>query len=217
MEVNEMKKLPLSLFSILCFFAILIGGSYQAHAASIYVDLGTWFGTPSLAYGGPAGVAGTWNGIIKGTTSNLQDITGTVTSVSVTVTASSDTGHDNPPGDTDYKKLFYDYIYSYFGNSWTVAFSGLSNGPYNVYLCAPSTWVPTGAMVVNGSPVSQIVTGYTIKSTQVSVGTLTVTGTGSGSIGLAGVQICAVPLPPSLVLLISGFIGVIGVRRKFKK
>jgi hypothetical protein len=213
-----MRKLPLSFWTILFSIAILFGGLLPAYSASIYVDLSTYHDTPTSAYGGPAGVTGTWNGIDNGTTSNLKDITDTSTSVSVTVTSYSDSGHVTST-DSDYDRLFADNIYGW-SSTWYVNFSGFADGPYDVYLCAPDhPSIGTGAMSVNADSVAQIQSGYTVKSTTVSGGTLSISGTPSGSIyaGLAGVQICAVPIPPSVLLLLSGLAGIVGIRRKLKK
>lgn len=192
---------------------------HKAEAELIYVDLATHHGVPSDTYGGPAGVAGYWNGIDNGTTSNLNDITGATTSVSVTVTSWSDVGSGGS-GLDDRGKLFDDYILAWVGHTftyWSVVFSGLSNGPYGVYLIASDTWYPTGTMLVNSSSVAQIITGFTVKSTTVSDGTLSISGTSLDTnwFGLVGVQI--VPIPGAVWLLGSGLIGIVGIRKKLKK
>lgn len=213
---GTMKTRHVSLCLVLALSAVFVTGLLPAHAASIYVDLNTHWGTPSSAYGGPAAVAGTWNGIPIGTTSNLLDITGAATSVSVTVTFERYGNWTSTGSDRD--KLFADHMYG--STDWSVAFSGLADGPYDIYLCAPDHVAhPTGDMTVNGSPVSQIQTGFTTVTTQVRGGTLSIEGEPSTTttFGLAGVQVSRVPAPPAILLLASGFVGLIGVRKKFKK
>ena len=195
--ISLANRLLLTIFVATMIFCFL--GESNTHAESIYVDLGTIAGIPSSAYGGPSGVAGTWNGVGIGTTSSLNDITGATTSVDVTVTAYGIGTGGGSTTDPDYTALFADTIYS--EDYWSVDFSGLADGPYNVYLCAPdSTSVYTGVMNVNGIEVPEIQSGFTVESTMVSGGALSISGTPPGIFfaGLAGVQVCAVPFPGAI-------------------
>lgn len=204
--------------------ALLVGPSLFAQ--SLNIDLGTSTavpGPPSSSYGAAANQTGVWSRVGLGTTPALPDLTGAATAVSVTVTADNGDGAlTSCAGDLG--SLVNDFVYS--TANWSVALSGLANGSYTLYLYEPEDdSVTTGAMTVNGAPLAGIsghtcvlTAGvmYTTAAVTVSGGTLTITGTGSEWVGLAGLQLVAGPqssIPaasPAALLLIAVMIGGAG-------
>jgi hypothetical protein len=195
-------------------------------AQSLNIDLGTSTavpGPPSSSYGAAANQAGVWSRVGLGTTPALPDLTGAATTVSVAVTADSDQGAA-ATCTGDLGALVNDFVYS--TASWNVALTGLTNGNYTLYLYEPEDEsVTTGAMTVNGAPLPGL-TGhtcvltagvmYTTTSVTVSSGTLTIAGTGSEWVGLAGLQLVTgqpsgIPAAsPATLLLIAVMIGAVG-------
>jgi len=188
-----------------------------AFADSINIDFGSGRGIPPSSYGAASGQAGTWNQIVRGTTSNLLDVSGVPTSVNIVVNASSLGGAG--PASNDDQKLLNDNFHSSPAASltWSVNLSGLVDQPYDVYLYAPTNIsVSTGNMTVNGSPIGQLIgdpnglliqgTSYEKYNTTVSGGLLTLSGSVSGTSfsfgGLAGMQLVPT-IPDDTPMLIS--------------
>ncbi|MGZ5445131.1 MAG: NHL repeat-containing protein [Thermoanaerobaculia bacterium] len=176
-------------------------------AQSFNVDLGEPFGRPASSLGAAAGQTGTWNWIGSEFT-RLADIEGVLSGVYASVTAGSYAGNAGGCEDEELLSLIGDNIYT-IGGAWSVVLEGLSNGEYVLYLYAPyNSIVPTGVMVVNGTPVPSIGRRscvLTENSTYVRVpvtvtdGTLTVTGESAGagsSAGLAGLQLVQTAVAP---------------------
>jgi hypothetical protein len=190
-----------------------------AGAQTLNIDLGVYWGSPSGTYGAALGLAGTWNSVGTGTATDLIDVNGAVTYVSITVTASNDDGWwTTCSGDA--QALLSDNVFSTSStgaNTWEVSLGGVSPGWYAVVLYAPDhPSVPTGAMTVNGVGVESLPgiqdcgfdEGLSHAVVQVEVGpssTLTVVGDTAGTTfgyaGLAGLQ-----LVPSLIFA-DGFEG----------
>jgi hypothetical protein len=193
-----MKNKSIFLLMALCCVFSFAAFDYAA-AQNLNIDLGAHFGTPSNTFGAASAQAGMWNTLGLGATSNLDDFTGTTTTVGAVVTADFDEGWaDNCTGDVH--ALLDDNIYSVEGNTWSVVLSGLTNGTYTVYLYGPTNaLVPTGNMLVNGVSAPSItgdgcsfVDGTTYTTVQVSVtnGTMTISGSNPQSFaGLAGLQL----------------------------
>ena len=200
------------LFGAVCALTLIF--SFAASASSINVDFGRVADEPASSYGG-IGEAGTWNQSLTGTTSNLIDTNGTITDVSVLVTAGNNDGATTGPFPNDIDKLLGDNVFTpaLDGGLWEAQFNGLSDGNYKVILYAPSnTLVSTGIMTINGiaageltgaDPISMISgVSYEIYQTVVSGGLLTIAGTTTGSefdfSGIAGVQLVMQPLPVTI-------------------
>lgn len=168
-----------------------------ASGQSFNVDLGDFSGTPPDTYAA-AGVAGVWN-TLNIESASLVDINGAASGVSLAVSAEALTsGPGTPPDQT----LLGDNIFDCNGTlEWSLAFTGLANGSYDVLVYAPShTGIDTGNMLVNGVAVAPLLgasalqEGVSHRSVAVSVigGTLDISGLGGTSglcAGLAGVQI----------------------------
>jgi hypothetical protein len=117
----------------------------------------------------------------------------------------------------------FDNVFTTAGNVWSVAFSGLAHGDYDLYLYAPGNpSVSTGDLTVNGVSVVGIPgggysgdliegTSYLVEPIHVDDGTLTISGTGSSFSGLAGLQL--VPEPNRFLLLGVGVALVILLER----
>lgn len=185
--------------------ALTLTFSSAASASSINVDFGRAADEPASSYGG-IGEAGTWNQSLTGTTSNLIDTNGTITDVSVLVTAVNNDGGAAGPFPNDIDKLLGDNVFTpaFDGGLWEAQFTGLSDGNYKIILYAPSnTLTSTGIMTINGiaaseltgaDPISMISgVSYGIYQTVVSGGLLTIAGTTTGSefnfSGIAGAQL----------------------------
>ena len=171
--------------------------------AALNVDFGTAYGTPSAGYGAASGQSGTWSLGDVGV-HEVIDLAGLATPASMTVVAGFPHGNSGPPADDD-GLLLNDNFFTPSGGGWTVAFAGLAAGSYEVLLYAPSNGVvPTGAMSVGGIPVpslpgspsSTLIEYLSWVRVPVTVldGTLTITGSGGGSTGLAGLQLQPVPV-----------------------
>lgn len=164
------------------------------------IDLGTHLAAPSAAFGAAANQPGSWSDLGVGTYPALVGLSGAATGVSATVTAQDPDGFSiDCTGDMS--ALLADNIYS-AGVPWTVALSGLANGTYRVYAYGPTnTVVTTGAMTANGVPLAEVSgdsctlaegTTHSTAWVQVTAGTLTITGSGAGYVGLSALQL--VPL-----------------------
>jgi hypothetical protein len=201
------SNLPLSeggvmreFFPVKLFILVTVCLFFSVNPLSAYdinLDFGNANGTPTNTFNAAA-QAGEWNTLGLGAHSNIFNISGVATPVTALVTAESGGSGAGCSGDEG--ALFGDQIHS-SNDSWTIALSGLNNETYDVYLYAPgNSLVPTGAMSVNGTPVSSIpgnavcdlIDGTSYVSVQVSItdSTLTITGTNAtGWSGLAGLQL----------------------------
>ena len=187
-------------------------------SAGINVDLGTNFGVPTASYGAASGMAGTWNMVGIGVTALVAPF-GAASSVSVNVVASSEQGFGGGIS-TEAQLLLSDNIVALSGTGWSASFSGLLDGPYQVFLYASSNAnVTTGSMLVGGVSVASIVGdlgGTLIEGTSwvqvpvvVNGGSLAISGissTGTQISGLAGIQL--VPLAPTVTYCTSGFSAI---------
>lgn len=177
------------------------------YRAGFNVDLGTHWGAPSDDLTAASGQAGAWNEVGLAGSAGLVDVINRVTAVTVTVTAQTDTGWTGA-GTTDAEVLVEDNIFTSGGGGWTVAFSGLPNDLYDIYLYAPAhPSVPSGALTVNGQPAGSLsgdfsgafIEGVNFARVVVTVGAgvLTLVGSDPSIIGLAGVQIVPVRTAPT--------------------
>ena len=171
---------------------------------ALNIDFGLQFGTPAASYGAAAGQAGVWNQVGLGTT-GLVGLAGSVSGVSVSVSAATDGGYYQTPTNND-QLLLEDNFFAVGGESWSATLSGLVDGRYRVYLYAPSNpLVPSGAMNVGGvlvaslpgSPGGSLIHGTSWASVDVTVagGTLAITGAGATLSGLAGLQLVPLDQP----------------------
>lgn len=203
--------------------------------ADIYIDFGS-VADVADTYGGAAGIAGTWNAIsfpgggpINESFLGLFDSNGVGSSVDVAVSASILTGTSDfvSPSAGD-AALLDDDFYAIGGAAWSVTISGLQNGIYDVYYYAPShSGVTTGSFQINGSNAIALtggpagldqgvswerMTGVDLTATD----TVTFASTSTGGFrGLSGIQLIrAVPEPTTLPLMILGFVGYLGRRRR---
>lgn len=197
----------------------------------INVDLGSGEGTPPAGYSAATGQGGHWNEVGLGTSSSLRDIDGLTTAVSVTVTTDQSASVSGPA--TDDHALLGDWVSDCtVPDVWTLSFSGLADGTYEVALYAsadPDT--ATGDMLVEGSAVDALPGGistleegvsYTKRWVDVSDGMIEISGSdlaaNSTCSGLAGVQLVlnCLPEPSGAAMLFSGALGVwaLGRRRR---
>jgi hypothetical protein len=189
-----------------------------AYEAGFNVDLGTHWGTPADGFAAASGQAGSWNEVGLAGSAGLTDIIGRGTAVSASVTAQTDTGWSGT-GSDDAEVLVQDNIFSSGGSSWTVAFSGLPDDLYDVYLYAPEhVSVPSGALTVNGQAagsLSGFFAGTFIERINfvrvpvtVGAGGLTLIGSDPSIGGLAAVQIVPVRPAPTLNVDLGVHFGV---------
>ncbi len=106
-------------------------------AEDLNVDLGTHWGVPSSTFGAAAGQPGTWNEVGVTGSAGLVDTAGSPTSVTMTVSALTDTGWTGS-GSDDVGTLIEDNIFSSGGGTWSVSLGGLADGAYELYLYAPA-------------------------------------------------------------------------------
>jgi hypothetical protein len=182
---------------------------------------------PSDDFGAASGQTGVWNQVRLGSSSNLLDVNGNVTSVEITVSAFTDSGQAFFPTN-DAQRLLNDNFLSGINavpSDWAVTITGLPNTANDLFLYAPTnSLVSTGLMTVNGMSLTELlgndlgllVEGESWIAAQVEVagGTLSITGTSNGGsrafAGLAGLQL--VPEPGTLALLCLGFVGIASSR-----
>lgn len=210
----------------LCLRTLLVVGimatTTPVAAAPLYIDFGVFSVAPSSTFGGAAELPGVWNNVTSlGTVSDLVDALGNATSVDMTLTAES-VGGTGGFGTTDAHRLMQDNFYSTPGNAWSVSFSGLADGVFDVYLYEPMNWfLGSGSGTVNGVTFTTIngnfATGTFILDSNyllltdvvVTNGSLIVTGGDATTAnGLAGMQLVdkdprpnTVPEPGTLALL----------------
>ncbi len=120
----------------------VVTSTSEAQAASFNIDFGNKEPSNNSAFGAAANQPGTWNNITTlGTTSNLIDVTGTSTTVSLNLIASDINGSGNTRGgDINITNLINDNFFVPFGGTWSLTLSGLSNGIYDIYYYAPTTY-----------------------------------------------------------------------------
>jgi hypothetical protein len=156
MEMNEMKKLPLSLCSILFLFAILFGGLFPAHAATVLEETGFIFGFGGENY---SFVADQAPPVYRVTLTDLE-FPAAFDILAVAITTSTDNVAELlAQGNTTFG---VELGTTYFANVL-----GLADDEFGA--------------------------------------------------GLFGIKIAPVPIPGALWLLGSGLIGIVGIRKKFKK
>lgn len=224
--------------------AFVLAAAVSVNAQNINVDFDTSVaggggdGAPAATYGAAAGAlgAGCWN-LMEGTTqtSILNAGTGAAcTPTPVTVTRSSALGGNfafnnaNTSGD---RELLLDdgQDLSAVTGPLTITFTGLINGPYDVYTYAVApdfTGTDTTAVTVNGVtlnstgpiPLAGFIAGQTHTlhaNVAVVAGTLTISvNEVAPSFGtINGIQLVLIPEPSSLALLGLGALGLIRRRR----
>jgi len=217
------------------FLAIVLGlavglGS-TAYAEPLNIDFGSVYTGLPTTYGAQASQVGSWNDIISlGTTSDLLDVSGFTTDVSVTVSADNSNGDAVPPSINNDRRLLSDNFFSNSSSSWSVEFAGLDAGIYDVYYYAPdNTAVETGAFTVNGTPATHIVgfpgAGFLLFGNYAVVSGVSISESGSLSLvsstttagfsGLSGLQLVPIiPEPSSSALLSIGTISLLGYCRR---
>jgi hypothetical protein len=205
----------------IALFTLMLLPTAPAFGAPLYIDFGSYSAAPSSLFGAAADVAGAWNNVSElGTMSDLLDIFGNSSGVSITVAAASMNGTGGF-GTTDPIRLMQDNFYSTPDTVWSVSFAGLTSGVYDVYLYEPmNQFLGTGGGSVNDTTFASINGGFTgtftlgvnyllLPDILVMNGILTARGTQAGGLsGLAGMQLVAkggaptpVPEPGTLALL----------------
>ena len=191
---------------------VFVCAAPRLHASNLNIHFGG-LGTPDSTYGAAAGQPGVWNLITSlGSTSNLLNLGGGSTAVSLNLNADSDAGSLGGTGNTGALRGYN--FFSFNNDPWSVTLTNLDNGSYSLYYYAPTnTVVSTGTFTANGLPASSIRGNNTstlnegsdweIRSgIQVTDGTLTLLSTDlDGDRGLAGIQLVATPEPATLPLI----------------
>jgi hypothetical protein len=212
---------------------LVLAMSVPVRAQRINIDVGsnTTYPVPSSVYGAAAGQPGTWNSVAPvGGTTNLVDLAGAATTVSIASTGGSAFESNMNPGPTgDDLNLMADVSDpSFTGQTWTI--SGLAAGNYLLYTYS---WPPDnpvfrsvisvagsvdGPQTTGGSwPLSGQTLGITYALHHVSVPpggsiAMTITVAGGGSYAsLNGFQIAPdSAASPGVDLCQPGVGGVIG-------
>ncbi len=197
-----------------------------------YVDLGTFVGSPSSAYGAAAGVAGVWNSVGLGTHS-LVDIAGDLSDVALTVASASDFTFGTS-ATNDLARVHGDEVFDCTGNpsgeTWSLSFSGLYLNEYTVYLYSAARLnTTTGAVTIAGvaappelpGDAFALIEGETYQGhTVVAEDTLVISGleTGPECAGIAGIQIVPEPaMGASLGMGLMMLAGASSSRRRWKR
>jgi hypothetical protein len=213
-----------SIKHILLTFLLSTWGSVSA-LPLLNMDFGHDFGGPGLpdTYGAASGQIGTWNKVnTLGLTGGLLDISGAASGASVNVFGDGwSTGGFYV---TDDEKLLSDGLFRTGGN-WSMTFSGLDNGIYDIYYYAPQHAMDSGDITINGTfvpyllgNINTLVQGASwdmLSGVAVTSGTLSLRSGLPNTIqpytGIAGIQIVQasnqVPEPGTLLLLCLGLTG----------
>jgi len=187
--------------------AALLGAPPGASAQSLNIDLGTALAAPDDTQGAGAGQPGVWNNLGVGV-SPLVGLDGMPVTATVDVGATNADGNA-PPIVGDDEIVGVDFILATGGSGWSIEFSSLVDGAYEVYVYrGDNPSVPTGAMDVGGVAVAQLDfangtspysfvldESYSVAELDVVGGDLLITGEGAGFTGLAAVQLVLVPVP----------------------
>lgn len=166
-----------------------LAGTTPQSGVSINIDFGDQHGTPSATFGAASGLAGFWNEINPGVTSALIGTDGFSTDVDISVVANRP-GHTVLVSADDAERLLNDNFYD--AGTWTVDLIGLADGPYTLFVYAPThTSVSSGIMQINGvaagelpgSAAGTLVEGVSYAEFPITVsdGALSLSGTTSGS------------------------------------
>jgi hypothetical protein len=214
-------------------FAVTLFQTHNAFALLINIDFDQSIAArrPSDGFGAASGQAGVWNQIRRGSTSNLLDINGNVTTADISVSALSSAGQAFFPTN-DAQRLLNDNFFSSVSSvpsDWFVTITEIQNQVYDLYLYAPTnSLVSTGLMTAMGTSLPELLgndLGLLVKGeswirTQVDVidGTLSISGTPDGAsrgfAGLAGLQLMPVPEPETSILIGLGLATLVYWRRR---
>lgn len=184
-----------------------------ASAQSFNVDAGTSAGVPSSSYGAAAASPGPWNAYLGGNLSNLVDVGGNVTSVSIAGTGGFLSSINDPNTFGDDEALLDDFLFIPVSEQYTI--SGLVPGTYDVYTYGWFDNPLTSDVSVNGSAFQTLggpwpggfLQGTTHALNNVSILSgqdiiITVNSAGGGLGPFNGFQVVqAVPAPSALLLL----------------
>jgi hypothetical protein len=204
---------------------LLIAAGVEAQ--DLNIDLGTAIAAPMDTQGGAASQPGVWNDLGVGSFP-LVGLDGMPTAATVDVVATNASGNA-PPILGDDELIGDDFILGTNGAGWSLDFSNLVDGAYEVYVMrGDNPSVTTGAMEVGGVAVASLDTAngtspysfildesYSVVEVDVTGGSLLITGEGAGFTGLAAVQLATVTVPePSAVLsTAAGALVLLAVRR----
>jgi len=195
-------------------------------ATPVKIDFGYRYGPPPDSYAAAGGLTGRWNEAGLGAT-NLLDLNGDVSGISVHVIADTDNGARPDTQDADDDYLLEDGFEESDADVWWVELAGLAPGDYRVRLYAPSeSGVTTGVMSVGGivvpellgDPGSNLVEGDSWVSVDVTVvgNSLYVAGirVGFPTVGLSGLQVTPLPEPGGVLPLAVGMAYLLVVARR---
>lgn len=202
---------------------------FVADAQSFNVDVDVEFappqlggGVPSSSFGAAANQPGVWHRLYYGWgAENLTDIHGNVTSVQISdANGGSGSAYNVPINTGDFALLLNDARDTgRFGESFSFSLSGLTNGPYKVYVYAVAVQTVTQALPARTrvtqsiNPGDQIITGpmpgnsfaqgitHSIHDVIASNGSLDIQVMGDNPLGsnINGFQIVQVPEPQQII------------------